>query len=1030
MARKQAKKKGMIAWLVHNRVTPNLLMIILIAGGFLTSSKIQKEVFPEFELDIVSISVPYPGASPEEVETGIILAVEDSIQGLNGIKEYSSTASEGSGHLRIELQAGVNQQKIFQDIQQEVDRITTFPDDAEDPEVSLVSRKIDVIRVSLYGDVSEHVLREFAEHTKDRLLQNKGISQVEIVGGRNYEVSVEISQQTLRRYNLTLADVADIIKKSSLELPGGKIKTTSGELLLRIKNLHDWAHEFSRIPVITTPGGTIIYLEDIATVSEAFEDSDKIATFNGKPSIALDVARVGNETPVGVATAVKTDMKDISVDYPASIQWDLNKDHSKLYKQRLELLLKNALIGLVLVLILLGTFLDFRLACWVTMGIPISFLGALLFLPQFDISINMISMFAFIIALGIVVDDAIIAGENIYEYRQKGLSYAEAAIKGAQDVAVPITFAILTNIVAFMPLLFVPGAMGKVWKVIPLVVITIFVISWIEALFILPSHLAHGSTKKPGGVLKLFALHQRFFSSLLNKFIDHLYTPALTFCLNWRGITTTLGIALFICALGYIVGGRISMTFMPRVESDRAVVTATLPLGTPLHKTIEVRDKLEDAINKIAMQNGDDQLVVGIFTRIDENEIEINAYLAEPDVRALATKDVTDKWREEVGQIVGLQSILFESDRGGPGSGAALSVELSHRDIDILDQASNELAGTIEAFASTSDVSDGFTAGKEQLDFQINAAGQSLGMTANSIAKQIRNSYQGITALKKQRNRNEVTVRVRLPEEERLSEFNIETMMIRTPHNTFVPLLEVTDIQRGRAYTTIQRRDGRRIVKVTANVEPIGKVNQITASLNAKVLPKLAQKYPGLTYSYKGRQADRQDSMKSMYYGFIYAMMAIYALLAIPFRSYIQPLVVMFAIPFGLIGALAGHILMGYNLSVISMMGLLALSGVVVNDSLVLIDYANKKIATGHSAFEAIRLAAQRRFRPIMLTTFTTFGGLAPMIFESSRQARFLIPMAISLGFGILFVTMIALLLVPCFFLILEDLKTFVQKRL
>ncbi len=1023
------QSRSILAWLVHNRVTPNLLMIVLLLGGYFTSYSIKKEIFPDFNLDLITISVPYPGASPEEVEQGIILAVEDSIQGIDGVKEYSSIATEGSGFVRVELHDGVNQQEALQNVQQEIDRITTFPDDAEDPVVNLVSTRIDVIRVTLYGDVKQHILQEYAEKTKDRLLQDKSISWVEIVGAKEYEISVEISQQMLRKYNITLSDIARKIENSSLELPGGSIKTSSGELLLRVKNDHDWAHEFARIPVISDFKGSIIYLEDLATITESFEDSNHIATYNSQPSIALDIARIGKETPIGVAAAVKTAMEDIGERYPNSIKWVINKDRSKFYEQRLQLLLKNALIGLTLVLILLGTFLEFRLACWVTTGIPISFLGALLFLPQFNVSINMISMFAFIVALGIVVDDAIIAGENIYEYRQKGLPFVQAAIRGVEDVAMPISFAILTNIVAFMPLLFVPGILGKIWKVIPIVVITIFIISWLEALFILPSHLAHSGRKKLGGIFKLFAAHQKFANTQLTRFINTIYTPSLDFCLRWRTVTIAVGIAMLISSVAYIAGGRISMILMPRVESDRAVVTATLPPGTPLSRLLEVRNSLEAAIGRVAEENGGDELLEGVFSKIDENEIEINAYLTDPDIRTLATMAVTKKWREEAGNIVGLQSILFESDRGGPGSGAALSIELSHRDINILNQASGELAARIAGFASTSDVNDGFTPGKEQLDFRINAAGESLGLTARSIARQIRNSYQGVIALKKQRNRNEVTVRVRLPKDERSTEAALEDMMIRTPQNRYVPIMQVTEIKRGRAYTSIDRRNGRRIIKVTANVEPIGRVNQITEALNEKTLPELARKYPSLTYGYKGRQADRKESMKSMLTGFVLAMIGIYMLLAVPFRSYIQPLVVMFAIPFGLVGALAGHILMGYNMSVISVMGLLALSGVIVNDSLILVDYANKKLNTGHTAVEAIRLAGIRRFRPIMLTTLTTFGGLAPMIFETSMQARFMIPMAISLGFGILFVTIITLFLVPCFFLFLEDVKTFVNER-
>lgn len=1014
---------GSIAWMAYNGVTPNLLMLVLLIAGVLVSMNIKKEVFPDFEIDMVTVSVSYPGASPEEIETGIVQAIEDNIQGLSGIEEYSSVASEGSATVKIELLADADRQLVFQDIQQEVDRINTFPDDSEEPVVNLVSRKREVLQVTLYGDAGDHDLRELAEAAKDRLLQEKDISQVELSGALDFEIAVEVSQQDLRKYGLTISDIASKIELSSLELPGGKIKTTNGEVLLRVSDRSDWASEFARIPIITTAGGSIIYLEDIANVHEAFEETNRLVNYNGKNSIALDVYRVGDETPISVAEATYRTLEEIQTDFPPSIHWDIGRDSSVVYQERLDLLLKNAFFGLILVLVLLGTFLEFRLACWVTMGIPISFLGGMLFLPMFGVSINMISMFAFIIALGIVVDDAIIAGENIYEYREQGYNFLDAAILGAKDVAIPITFAILTNIVAFAPLLFVPGTMGKVWMVIPVVVITVFIISWVEALFILPAHLGHGSSKPPTGILILLAKHNAFFNNLLQKFINNLYLPSLRFSLKWRTITVAIGIAIFICTVGYIKGGRISTILMPRIESDRAVVTVTYPLGTPLTEVVVAKKQLETAIGKIGEEYGGKTLVLGVFSKISDNVLEVTANLSSTDIRPISTKETTALWREEAGTIIGPDSILFESDRGGPGSGAALSVELSHRYIDTLDLASAELAAILAEVEGTKDISDGFSPGKQQIDFQITEAGKALGLTNFSIGRQLRDSFQGNTALSQQRGRNEVTVRVRLPEAERVSEYNIDKMMIQTPQGIYVPLMEVADVSRGRAYTTINRRDGSRVVTVTANVDPISMVDVITNRLNADILPELVKKYPGLSYSYQGRQADKAESFKSLGFGFLYAMLGIYVLLAIPFRSYIQPAIVMFAIPFGLVGALGGHVLMGYNFSIMSIMGLLALSGVIVNDSLVLVDYANKKVLSGMSPIDAITRAGQRRFRPILLTTLTTFGGLAPMIFETSRQARFMIPMAISLGFGILFVTVIALLLVPCFYMLVEDVK-------
>ncbi len=1020
---KKGWQRGPLAWMVFNRVTPNLLMLFLLLGGLLMTTKIKQEVFPAFDLDIVRILVIYPGSSPEEVEQGIILAVEEGIQGIAGIKKITATADEGAAIVKAELLAGVDQQKVFLDIRQEIDRITTFPDDAEEPIVSLVTHRRQVLKINLFGDVSEHNLREVAEQTRDRLLQDKYITQVDIVGGRDHEVLVEIPLVNLRAYGLTLAEVAQTINSSSVEVPGGRLKTEAGEILLRIKNRSDWADEFGRIPVITTPEGTVVYLEDIAEVRDGFEDSRRVATYNRQPSIQVSVFRVGNQTPIEISKTARAVMDEVEVDLPPGVSWSINSDRSIIYQQRLELLLKNAFIGLVLVLLLLGLFLNFKLAFWVTMGIPISFLGGLLVLPSVGVSMNMVSMFAFIVSLGIVVDDAIIAGENIYEYRQRGMDYIKAAVQGARDVAIPITFSILTNIVAFMPLYFVPGVMGKIWKVIPVVVVTVFAISLLESLLILPAHLAHSKNGSGNPVSAFLTRWQSKFAAQVVRFIKGGYAPVLRLCLRAKWLTVAFGVALLLVTIGYVKSGRIGLILMPRVESDRAVVTATLPYGSSRENVEGVRDTLIDAMENVAAANGGDTLLEGVFALIDENSIEISAYLTPPDKRPLNTRDVTRLWRGETGPVLGLQSLKFESDRGGPGRGASLSVELTHRNVDILDKASEDLARRLKEFPNVKDVDDGYTPGKEQLDFAITMEGESLGLSPSEVARQVRNGFQGVIALRQQRGRDEVTVRVRFPESERVSEGDIESMMIVTPNGKYVPLFQVARVERGRAYTSITRRDGRRTVRITGNVEPIGETSRILAVMNTTLLPEFMLDYPGLDYSYEGRQADRKESMQSLFSSFLFSIIVIYFLLAIPFRSYIQPCVVMLAIPFGMIGAVGGHVLMGYNLSLMSMMGMVALSGVVVNDSLVLVDYANKQRRKGATPFEAIFRAGQRRFRPIILTTFTTFGGLAPMMFETSRQARFMIPMALSLGFGIIFATVINLLLVPSFYLIVEDVR-------
>jgi len=1024
------EKKGPIAWMVNNRVTPNLLMIILMVGGIFMSSKITREVFPAFELDNISISVAYPGASPEEVEQGIVLAIEDSIKAIEGIKEITATANEGSANVRAELRDDANSQKVLQDIQQEIDRITTFPEDAEDPVISISSIKRQVLRVNIFGNVSEKTLRATVEDVRDLLLQNKGITQIDLRGARDYEIDITISKETLRKYNLSITSVARIIANSSVEIPGGKLETSGGEILLRVKNKSEWAKDFARIPIISSGEGTIVYLEDIATVRDGFEDTTRFGTYNNQPSIQLYVYRVGNETPIGVSDATKETMQEIQDSLPADINWAITSDRSKIYKQRLQLLLKNAYVGLALVLILLGLFLEMRLAFWVTMGIPISFLGGLLFLPFFGVSINVISMFAFIISLGIVVDDAIIAGENIYEYRQRGLNYFDAAIAGAKDVATPITFSILTNIVAFLPMAFIPGVMGKVWRVIPAVVIVVFLISWFESLFILPAHLAHSKENGKGTIAGSLYNFQQKFANLLLKFIHNVYGPILDRILNVRYFVVAFLIAILVVTASYVKSGRIRMILSPRVESDRAVVTAILPYGSPASEMIRVRDRLITGLNKVAENNGGGELLDGTFALINSNQVEINAYLTPPGKRPLTTGQMTKEWRKATGPIVGTDSLRFESDRGGPGGGASIAVELRHRDSNVLDQASVIFAERLSDFSSVKDVDSGYSLGKIQYNYQVNAWGESLGLTSSEIGTQIRNGFQGAIALRQQRGNNEVTVRIRLPETERSNVFAMENFLIRTPASTYVPLSEITTISKNRAYTSISRKDGRRTMTVSANVDPIGDSPVVMASLNETILPELVSQFPGLSYDYSGRQADRQESIGDLLIGFLFALGGIYFLLAIPFRSYIQPIIVMVAIPFGMIGAVFGHMLMNYHLSLMSMMGIVALSGVVVNDSLVLIDFANKQKRKGKHSFEAIKLAGLRRFRPVLLTTLTTFGGLAPMILETSRQARFMIPMAISLGFGILFATIITLALVPCLYLIIDDCKKGLSKML
>ena len=1002
-------------------VTANLIMLILLLGGLYLGIRTKKEIFPYFELDLVRITVPYPGASPEEVERGIILAIEEGVQGLEGVNEVRASAREGFGTVTVEMIEGENLQRLAQEIQGEVDRITSFPEEAEEPQVVIVSRKRYVVSLALYGDQSESVLREYAEYLRDRLIQQPDITQVELTGVRNYEISVEIPQDILRTYNLTLEEVALRIGRTSVELPGGAVKTPGGDILVRVKERKDYGHEFGKIPIITANDGTQVLLEDIADIKDGFEETDNSATYNGKPTVMIEVYRVGDQTPVSVSNAVKQVVAEVNQELPPGMAVVLRNDRSDIYRQRMALLIKNGCMGLGLVFILLALFLEARLAFWVALGIPISFLGSLLFLPAMDVSINMVSMFAFIVTLGIVVDDAIVVGENVYHHHQRGVPWLEASVSGTKEIAMPVIFSVLTNMVAFVPMFFIPGILGKIFKQIPVVVISVFVISLVECFFILPAHVGHQRPLQKGFFGWIYARQQRFSHGFV-RLVVRRYGPLLELALRWRYVTMSLGIAILLIVLGYVKSGRMGFELFPKIESDYAKVTATLPFGSAFEKTEKVQQILVRAAQEIVDENGGKTLMEGIFANINANQAEVRIYLTSPDKRPISTASVTELWRERVGGVSGLESILFESDAGGPGRGAAITLELSHKDIGLLEQAAAEVADALGFYPNVKDIDDGFAPGKQQIDFQIKPEARSLGLRSREVAKQVRHAYYGAEALRQQRGRNEVKVMVRLPKNERVSEYNLEEMILRTSTGSEISLRGAVTINRGRAYTDINRRDGRRIVSVEADVRPRSQAGQVLESLKSETLPGLEKKYPGLTFSFEGRQADQRESMQSLMRGLLTALVVIYGLLAIPLNSYIQPLIIMAAIPFGIVGAVIGHLIMGYSLSVLSMFGVVALCGVVVNDSLVLINFANRKERTGMSRRDAVHQAGIHRFRPIILTTLTTFGGLSPMIFETSRQARFLIPMALSLGYGILFATLITLILVPSFYLIVEDL--------
>lgn len=1033
--------KGPLGFMAQHAVAANLLMLIFIIGGALIGTQIKQEVFPEFAIDRISISVPYPGASPEEVEQGIILAIEDSVRGVEGVKNVISKAFEGRAAISIELLTGTNGGKALQDVKNSVDRISSFPVEAERPVVSLVELRRQVLTLMVAADMPERALRELAERVRDELINSPDITYIELGAVKALEIAIEIPQHKLREYGLTLSGIAQRIRESALELPAGAVRTGAGEVLLRTQERKDFGKEYLELPITTSPSGSIVRLRDIATVKDGFADVEQEAFYNGKPAIQINVFRVGDESPQSVSEAVKSYIEKTLPGLPAGVQMQIWDDSSVNFTERVDLLMRNAQLGLILVLLTLGLFLDIKLAFWVTLGIPVSILGAFLFVPFTGASINMISLFAFIITLGIIVDDAVVMGENIFEKREQGLSLAKAAVAGAREVAGPITFAVLTNIAAFLPLLFVPGPSGNFFRQIPAITVSVFIVSLIESLFVLPAHLSHDRFHPAW--LKRIDRPREWFSSRLRHFIDNGYTNAVIKAVKYRGITICIAISSLLLSFSAIIGGHIEFSFMPKIDIDVVSAQASLPYGAPMEEAQRVRERLSKAADLAISELGDLEDRQGIFTLIGSSIqgrgpgsrnvptadgahlISAQVALVPFDQRNFGGIQFAQAWREKLGKVAGLDSLSFMASTAAT-DGAAIEIELSHRNREVLEQAAQSLAESLQGYAGVNDIDDGVAAGKRQLSFKVSPEGRALGISSAYLASQIRSSFYGAEALRQQRGRNEIKVVVRLPENERSSLATIEDLVLQSPQGKEIALHEAADIQEGRAYTEINRRNGRRIISVTADVDQeITNANKVIGDLELNSLPQLLQQYPGLSYSLEGEQASQRESLKALATGFVFALFGIYALLAIPFRSYLQPAVVMLSIPFGIIGALLGHFLLGYELSLISMFGIIALSGVVVNDSLVLIVTTNRLREEGLSAFDAIIQAGQRRFRPIVLTSATTFLGLAPMIFETSLQARFLIPMAVSIGFGILFATVIILLLVPAVYMITEDLSSF-----
>ena len=1032
--------KALVSWFAENHVAANLLMLFLLAAGVFTAYHIKVEVFPEVALDVIEVRVEYRGASPDEVEDSVIRPIEERISGLPGIERITSVAMEGLGKVSVEVMRGWDARKLYDDIKVEVDGLITLPEEAERPIVKQVVRRYPVINLALYGEVSERVLKYWAERIKEDLLALPEITEVAYYALRPAEIHIEVSEETLRKYGLSLAEIANVVRASSLDLPAGRIKDPVREILLRARGKRYHASEYADIVVLAREDGAEITLDQLAQLKDEFRDIiDLYAYFQGKRAAVIEVFRIGEQNVLKLSKAVRQALPEIEAQLPEGLKLTIFDDNSEVVKARLFLLIKNMSLGMLLVLFLLGFFLNLRLSFWIMLGIPISFATALWLLPYFGVSINMVSLFAFILVLGIVVDDAIVIGESVFRYREEGLPPLEASIKGTLEVAQPVIFSVLTTIAAFWPLLYGTGMLGKFIRNIPIVVILVLLGSLLEALFVLPAHLAATKGRiSPEG--------RSFLARGLQRLVEGPYLRFLRKVLVFRYATVAFGLAVLLVVLSLWIGGRIKFTFFPRVESDDVECYLTMPAGTPADKTLAVAKHIEKAgievIREFEKRYHEplleySLLMLGVHQARHGPKAGVptqGSHLAQVTLKLVPSEkrkgvsaaDIVRAWRKRVGEIPGAEGVLFQSELFSLGK--PIEVALSLKDEKELLRLVEEVKKELARFPGVHDIEDSFLPGKAEIRLKLKPGARTLGVTLEDVARSVRHAFYGAEALRIQRGEDEVQVLVRYPEEERVSPWDLTHLRLHLPDGREIPLPEVAELIWGEGYVALTRLDCRRVIRVYAEVdEKITSADRIRQYLKEEYLPRLKQRHPGLYFSLEGEGRRRQEAMADVFKGFFVAQILIFVLLAVPLRSYLQPLLIMFAVPFGIVGAFLGHKIMGYHLSILSFFGIVGLSGVVVNDSLILVDLVNQLRRQGKEAFEAVLEGATRRFRPIILTTLTTFVGLMPMIFEKSLQARALIPMAISLGFGVLFATFITLVLVPCGYLILEDLRRFVR---
>ncbi len=1043
--------RAVIRWAISNAPAMNIVMIAGICVGLFSFRAIRRDFFPEYDLDMITISVPYPGASPEEVEEGICQKIEEAVRSVEGIKKINSSAAEGSGAVMLELRSNVqNPDRVLNDVRSAVDQIPSFPELAEDPDVKLTEMRETVLRVGVVGpdrddEESAIQLRTVAEQTREALLMLPEVSRVDLTGGKDYQIDIEIPEDTLRSYGVSLQQLATAVRRENFQMPGGTLRAESQEVLLRGHNRRLTGDEIAQLPLITHADGAVLRIGDVGNVIDGFTDLTAISQYNGHPVLVLTVQRNTTEDLLKMVDAVKQFVHTHQL--PEGYQLVAWGDRSVEVRSRIRLLTVNGLQGLAIVFILLAIFLDLRLAFWIALGIPFSLLMAGTFLLITGQTLNMISMFAFIMALGIVVDDAIVVGENIYAHRQMGKKYIQAAIDGAYEVVPSVIASVATTMVAFAPLMFVSGIMGKIMFVVPMVIIAMLFVSLIESITILPCHLSHGDSV----LFRIFHTVFYIFSwvailartvnntanALLTRFIDRVYRPTLGATLRHRLVFLSCCVATLILMGALIRAGIVPFAFFPKLDSNTLVASVSYPDGTPEAVADATTKLLEEKfweVNRDYEARG--QTVGRMSYRVVGSQVtgrgrpgasasgggaahrgSVEIELVDAAQRTIKSQEIVARWREQVGRVPGAESLSFSASAHGPG-GAPIEFKITanRQGTKYLDEVVDRIKAKMARLEGVFDLSDDSLPGKWEFRLRIKDEAMAMGVRVADLAETVRATYYGQEVMRLQRGRHEVKLMVRYPESDRRSLAAFNDIRVRTGDGAERPLTELADVQVVRGYSTINRIDQLRCVTITSDVDDPdseGLVRKHVTQLKETILPEILRDYPGIHVRWEGQQEQQAESFQSMGIGFLVALVAIFVLLSFEFKSYLQPLLILAIIPFGFIGAVVGHVILGMPLTILSMFGLVALTGIVINDSIVMVDFINHRREEGMTLYEAVTEAGCRRLRPVMLTTVTTVGGLMPILLERSFQAQFLKPMAASIAFGEIFATILVLYLVP-----------------